>query len=154
MMEATPTRGGDVPTHIYLGEHVQEMEGGEADVEVACLTGWSGRPPGTTHHGSVLWPRRAGKRGWRLDLLVEHAQGNYESEAALVEPQVRSERVRRKGAMTTGSSGLGWPCTRSRAAAREEESSAVRENGLAPHLDPVGQFVLTRLNVRSTRIGV
>jgi hypothetical protein len=69
---------------------MQEMEGGEAGMEVACLAGWNGRPPETAHHGSCLVAATSRKKGWQLDLLVEHAQGNYESEAALVEPQVRS----------------------------------------------------------------
>jgi hypothetical protein len=32
--------GGDVPADIHPGEHVQEMEGGEAGAEVAWLPGW------------------------------------------------------------------------------------------------------------------
>jgi hypothetical protein len=58
-----------VPTDIHPGEHVQEMEGGEADVVVACLAGWR-----ATRNGSrtftVLCPRKKGAAG---DLVDKHA---------------------------------------------------------------------------------
>jgi hypothetical protein len=50
------TSSGDVPADIYHGEHVQEMEGGEADAEVAWLARWTGGGPQGTAHHAVLWP--------------------------------------------------------------------------------------------------
>jgi hypothetical protein len=67
-------------------------------------------------------------------------RGNYEPEAALVECGARGPEGRKQRQQE--SSELGWPYTHARAATREgeRESGMMREEGLAPHLDPVGQF--------------
>jgi hypothetical protein len=55
------------------------------------------------HHGSCPAAMTSiRKRGRQRDLLDEHAQGNYEPEAELVELGVWRERARRNGATTTG----------------------------------------------------
>jgi hypothetical protein len=55
------------------------------------------------HHGSCLAAMTSiRKKGWQRDLLGEHAQGNYEPKAALVELGVWRERARRNGATMTG----------------------------------------------------
>jgi hypothetical protein len=41
------TSGGVVLVGIHSGEHVQEMEGGEADAEVAWLVGWRAAKDGS-----------------------------------------------------------------------------------------------------------
>jgi hypothetical protein len=81
--------------------------------------------------------------------------GNYESEAALVEPGVRRERAIRKGSNNDwgapGSTGLVRACEQE--PERERESGVMREEELVPHLDPDKHFlVLPYLFVRSTII--
>ena len=72
MPEASLARG-DVPADIYLGEHVQEMEGGEVDTEVAWLARWR-----TTRDDSpwlLSYGRDEQEKGVAGDFLDEHAQG-------------------------------------------------------------------------------
>ena len=49
------------------------------------------------HHGYCSMAATSRKKGAAEDLLGEHAQGDYEPKAALVELGVGHERSRRKG---------------------------------------------------------
>ena len=67
------TSSGDVPPDIHPSEHVQEMEGGEADTEVAWLAEWRATrdsSPRLLSYGATSW-----KKGAAGDLLGEHAWG-------------------------------------------------------------------------------
>jgi hypothetical protein len=85
---------------------------------------------------------------------VSMRRGDYEAEAALLEPGVQRERARRKGATTTGELRARpalYACTSSKE--RGRESSAMSKEGVVPRVDLVEQFlVLPCLFMRSTRI--
>jgi hypothetical protein len=87
----------------YPTQRMSAGDGGRRGGRGRSVVGWVEGHQGWLTTVPVLRPWRASeKRGRQRDLLDEHAQGNYEPEAELVELGVWRERARRNGATTTG----------------------------------------------------
>jgi hypothetical protein len=84
------TSSDDVPADIHHGECMQEIEGGEADKEVAWLARWRATRDGSPR--LLSYGRDELEKGAAGDFLR-----NYEPKAALVELGVGRKRTRRKG---------------------------------------------------------
>ena len=67
-----------MPSDIHPGEHMKEMEGGEANVEVAWLARWRATKDGSPRFLSCGRDEQE-KGGDGRDLLGEHAQGGLQA---------------------------------------------------------------------------
>jgi hypothetical protein len=85
-----------VPVDIHPDERTREMEGDEANAEVACLAGWRATKDSSPRFLSCDSDEQEKGGGNEICSASMH-MGNYEPEAALVEPGVQREKARRKG---------------------------------------------------------